>query len=71
MQALEVFTVAQRAAVGCVGLAALSGAAVVGNTSPTTWVGIAAGAITSAVVAWQLQLQRQKFIFMDYDHSEH
>ena len=64
---------AQKAAVGCVGLAALSGAAAVGagNTSPTTWVGIAAGAIIPAVVAWQLQLQRQKFIFMDYDHSEH
>ncbi len=73
MQALQVFTAAQRVAVGGLAVAALSGAAAVGagQTPPTTWLGIAAGALLSAVVVWQLEAQRSKFLFIDYVHSEH
>ena len=72
LQALEVFTVAQRMAAGGFAIAALSGAAAVGGgrTAPSMWAAIAAACLLSAVTVWQLEAQRCKLLFVDYVHSE-
>ena len=72
LQALEIFTVAQRMAAGGLAVAALSGAGAVGGgqTAPSTWVAIAAAILLSALTVWQLEAQRRKLLFIDYVHSE-
>ena len=72
LQALQVFTWMQRAAVGCTATAALSSAAAVGagQSSATVWGSIAAAAALSAVAAWRIQMERRNFLFNDYVPAE-
>ena len=62
----------QRGAMGCIAVSALASAAAVGagQGSPTTWAGILAGGLLSATAVWRIQIERQKFLFMDYVHAE-
>ena len=72
VQALQVFTWLQRAAFGCMAVAALASSAAVGagQSSPSAWIGIASTAVLSAFAAWRIQIERRKFLFRDYIHAE-
>lgn len=62
----------QRAAVCSIAVAALASAAAVGagQTSTSAWAGVAAGAATSVIAVWRLDIERRKFFFMGYVHAE-
>ncbi len=68
LQALEVFTWAQKVAVGGLAVSALAIAANVGagQESPVAYAGLFGAAVTTGLAAWQLGKIRQKFIFVDY-----
>ena len=68
MQALEVFTLAQRVAAGGFAAAVLAGAAALeaGQTGPSTWLNIAVETLLPAAAIWlQLDVQRRKLLFVD------
>ena len=73
LQAFQVVTWAHKATVAVLAVTALLGAAAVGagTKSFPVWGGLGAGAVVAALVAWQLGVLRQKFIFVDYVHAEH
>ena len=73
LQAFQVVTWAQKAAVAVMAVTALLAAAAVGagSRSLPVWGGLGAGAVVAALAAWQLGVMRQKFIFVDYVHAEH
>lgn len=73
LQALQVVSLAQKAAVAVMAVTALLAAAAVGagNSSLPVWGGLGTGAVLAAVAAWQLGLLRQKFIFVDYVQADH
>lgn len=73
LQAFQVVTWAQKATFAVLAVTALLGAAAVGagTKSFPVWGGLTSGAVVAALVAWQLGVLRQKFIFVDYVHAEH
>lgn len=66
-------TWAQKATFAVLAVTALLAAASIGagTRSFPVWGGLGAGATVAALVAWQLGVLRQKFIFVDYVHAEH
>ena len=72
LQAFQVVTWAQKAAVAVMAVTALLAAAAVGagSKSVPVWGGLGACAVVTALAAWQFGVMRQKFIFVDYVHAE-
>ena len=73
LQALQMFTYAQKAAAGMVIVAGLLAAAApaAGLASVATYIGLATAAALSGVAVWQCGVNRQKFTFVDYAQPEH
>ena len=73
LQAFQVVTWAQKAAVAVMAVTALLAAAAVGAGSQSlpVWGGLSASAVVAALAVWQLGVMRQKFTFVDYVHAEH
>ena len=68
-QALKVFTWLQKAALGWLAFAAVSYAAAEGESRSTALVSLISVAL-SGFAAWRIQIERRKFLFMDYVHAE-